>query len=283
VTRILLTGASGFIGRHLQSRLNHDGHQVITTGDARDIWTNQFWRDLPATDQVIHLAAKSFVPDSWVEPESFFRVNLLGTINALNYCRKHGAKLFLLSSFLYENKASHPLSESEPVMASNPYALTKLMSEQAGSFFSEFYDVPVICLRLFNVYGPGQSERFLIPKICRQVLNSDEIHVETITPRRDFIYIDDVLDVFLDCLAASELTGTFNVGTGISYSVKNIIDEIQDIAGTDLPVKSAEHTRISEIDDACADTKKISKALGWQPKWPLRQGLHETINSFSQQ
>src|SRR5690606_33893882 len=138
----------------------------------------------PPVDVVVHLAARSYVPDSWEVPADFLRTNLTGALEALEYCRLHNARLVFPSSYMYGDAGSQPIPESHPLVAKNPYALSKKLAEDAARFFAERFNVRTTILRPFNIYGPGQSEAFLIPWILRQLKSGTEVRVKDVEPRR---------------------------------------------------------------------------------------------------
>jgi nucleoside-diphosphate-sugar epimerase len=276
MSRVLVTGACGFLGRHLVPRLRASGHEVTEAcrelGDVADPGT---WRHYPSADAVVHLAAQSFVPESWERPADFMRTNLLGTIGALEYCRKHGAGLVFPSSYLYGEVARQPIPEESCLVARNPYALSKKLAEEACRFYAEGYGLGVTVLRPFNIYGAGQADRFLVPTILQQLRHGKEIHVKDLEPRRDYVYVLDVVDVMVRTVACRQGFHVFNVGSGVSHSVRELIQMIQDVWGTDLPVRSDGERRRGELMDTVADTTRATQQLGWTPRFSLRLGLED--------
>lgn len=271
---ILVTGSSGFIGKHLVTKLESEGHKVISINrSSGNIQDSNTWASFPPVDCVIHLAGKSFVPDSWLDPSAFIEGNFSGTINALEFCKKNAAKLIFLSSYLYGNPVELPISESSGIIASNPYGLSKKISEEACNFYAYHMSVDVIVLRLFNVYGPGQSDDFLIPTIFRQINEGKSILIKDVAPKRDYVYIDDVISSIILSVNHREKFSVFNIGSGLSYSVGEIIEIIQRIKGTDLLVKSKNERRQDEIMNTIADISLANKNLGWKPKWSIVEGL----------
>lgn len=228
MNRVIVTGSSGFIGCSLVPTLRAAGYDVIALTRAEgDIGELSTWQKLPTVDCVVHLAARSFVPDSWQNPSSYLHNNVLGTNAALEFCRTHGAQLVFLSSYLYGTPVQLPLKENAPIQAINPYGLSKKMSEDICRFYAEYFLVPVTVLRPFNVYGPGQQEPFLIPFLVRQLYEKNKIIVKDLEPRRDYIYIKDLVDGILKSISPHSGFRVFNLGSGMSYSVAQIIQTVQ--------------------------------------------------------
>ena len=190
--QILITGGSGFIGSALKEALIRYNHSVTVLsskdGDIADVHTLSKLNGLEI-DTVFHLAGKSFVPDSWVSPREFIRVNFEGTNNVLEFCRKNKTQLVFISSYLYGNPSQIPTSEDAEIKTPNPYALSKSLAEQLVSNYCSLYDMDATVIRPFNVYGIGQNKRFLIPELISKFLNESIKEVEVLdpNPRRDFI------------------------------------------------------------------------------------------------
>lgn len=274
MSRILVTGATGFIGTQLVPRLRADGYEVIEAGRASGDTADQAtWKRLPPTDIVVHLAAKSFVPDSWDHPGLFVRTNLLGTVEALEYCRAHGARFVFPSSYLYGDVLRQPIAEGTTLVAKNPYALSKKLAEEACQFYADRFSIQTTILRPFNIYGPGQSDTFLIPTILNQLKAGKEIHVKDLEPRRDYVYLVDVIEAMVKAVARAGSFGVFNLGSGTSHSVSELIQTIQDVWGTDLPVRVDGLRRQGEVMDTVADISRAQRDLGWTPRFTLRKGL----------
>jgi nucleoside-diphosphate-sugar epimerase len=279
MSKVLVTGSNGFIGRHLVRALRLCQHEVVELdSSAGDVSESATWIHLERADVLIHLANKTFVPDSWSDPSAFLKTNLLGTGCALNYCRQHNTRLIYLSSYLYGNPTGLPISESAVLVASNPYALSKILAEQACKFYADVFGVKVIVFRPFNVYGLGQSEDFLIPSLVSQMLAGLNIRVKDLEPRRDYVYIDDLVDAIAAAVNRPIDFDTFNIGVGVSYSVADLIQTMQDIGGTRLEIISAGVRRSGEVMDTVADIRKASRILNWSPKFSLRSGLEIMLN-----
>jgi nucleoside-diphosphate-sugar epimerase len=244
-----------------------------------EITETSTWNSLPKADVVIHLAAKSFVPDSWSNISGFISCNLGGTIEALNYCKLRNSKLVYISSYLYGNPKKLPITESDELSVNNPYALTKKLAEESCKFYAENFGVPVTILRPFNVYGVGQLDHFLIPSLIKQVRNQSEIHVKDLVPKRDYLYIEDLTSAITKAIIYQTNFDVFNIGSGVSFSVKDLIDLIQHSAGTNHPVYSESSRRKNEIMDTIADISHAKELLNWQPLWSLKDGIKQMINN----
>lgn len=274
MSRLLVTGASGFIGRHLGPRLRSLNNEVWElSSKTGDIGDEKTWRHLPATDVVFHLAGRAHVPTSWNETADFVRVNVSGTVRALDYCLTHHAHLIYVSAYLYGIPVRLPIAETDPINPNNPYALSKHLAEQVCEFYAKYRGVKVTVLRPFNVFGVGQQSQFLIPKIIDQVRCNTEIRVKDLVPRRDYIYVNDLLDALVKAVKAPDHYSVFNIGSGISLSVKEIIDIIQRIANTSLPVNSEFSERPQEIPDVRADISKAERLIGWKPRHSFADGI----------
>ena len=191
--KVLITGSEGFVGKNLIRYLKNYSFKIIKTSDhSYDLRLSESWKQFEKCDCLIHLAGKSFVPQSWQEPEKFIKNNILLITNALEYCRNNKTKLIFLSSYLYGNCKNLPTKENAPIQANNPYALTKLLSEKLCHFYKENFQLNYLILRVFNLYGPGQSNNFLLSKIIKQVQYEKFIQLESLIPKRDYVYIDDL-------------------------------------------------------------------------------------------
>lgn len=274
----LVTGAGGFIGQTLCSSLRAKGQIVLalTRADG-DIASVDTWNMLPPARVVYHLAGKSFVPDSWTHGPDFVRTNVAATENALAYCREHGARLVLASAYVYGIPHRLPIRESDTLVPNNPYALTKRLAEQLCEFAAHYQGVTATALRIFNVFGPGQRPEFLIAKIIHQLKYGREIRLFDLMPRRDYIYLSDVVDAFIKAAEVGEGFHTLNVGSGRSLSVAEIVDKIQTVAGTHLPVVSDSVERCHEIDDVVADISMAQQVLGWRPQWSFEAGIEQIL------
>jgi len=274
-TSTLVTGAAGFLGRALARALAEAGHNVTalahSDGDVADAAT---WARLPAAQHVFHLAARSYVPDSWHDPAGFLSTNVNGTVQALDYCRRTGAHLVFASTSLFGPPNRLPVREDDTAEPNTPYALSKLLAEQACAFYAAAMQVNATVVRPFNIYGPGQRPEFLIPAIVDQIRRGRvEIRVKSLAPRRDFVFLDDVVAALIRTMAEPAGYRVINIGSGVSHSAREVVDVIQAAAGTRLPVVSDEETRSGEMPDVYADISRAREILGWAPSLTFEQGI----------
>lgn len=282
MSKILVSGASGFVGRALVSRLQSQGWEVIpidsSVGDIADENTLEVVKQ-QGIGHVFHLAARTFVPNSWQDPREFLKTNVQGTANVLEFCRKRKIPMTYVSAYVYGQPDSLPIAEDSPVRPNNPYALSKRIGEQLCEFYSESYGLSVTTVRPFNVFGPGQADHFLIPTIIGQVLDlGPAILVKDLLPRRDYVYLEDVVTALLATLELSGGYRVFNVGSGVSLSVRQVIDVIQEVARTNKRIVSDQDIRNHELTDVVADISSAKAALGWVPVYSFRDGIESIIN-----
>lgn len=273
---ILVTGASGFIGGHLVRALKARGYGV-RSHSSRDGDIVHCVLPIEGACHVFHLAAKTFVPDSWTNPEAFYQVNLLGTLNVLEHCRREHTPLTLISSYVYGHPRRLPIAEDHPVEAINPYAQSKIMAEDLARFYALHFGLRVVIVRPFNLYGPGQNPPFLIPVIVEQALDPamSVIRLRDLQPRRDYLYICDAID-FLVSTMGKKANGIYNLGSGDSVSVTEVAELIRDAAGTDKPIVSENQPRPQEIMDLRADISRAGE-LGWRPTTTLADGIEKVV------
>jgi len=278
--KILVTGSDGFIGSVLVKRLLDEGMEVegldLLHGDV----TNPACFDRLTQKgffHVVHLAGKTFVPDSWKNPRDFFRINLMGTVNVLEFCRNTGAGLTYISSYLYGSPEYLPVDENHPVKSYNPYSHSKLLADNTCQFYEKNFNLRVSVLRPFNAYGPNQPVHFIIPEIIQMVKDPtvEEVKVMDLRPKRDYIFIDDLVDAIF--LSIGGEPGIYNVGSGKSVSVEEIITKVMKISRISKPYKAKGTERQNEIFDLYAGVEKIRKTLGWEPKTSFEDGLKKCI------
>jgi GDP-4-dehydro-6-deoxy-D-mannose reductase len=274
--KVFITGANGGIGQRLKFALETNGNQVITPSNSEvRIEDPAYFDGIESPEQIevlYHLAALSFVPKSWENPADFIRVNVLGTTQVLEFCRKYHIKMVYVSSYAYGIPDYLPIDENHPVSAANPYALSKIMGEDLCRFYGQNYGVNYTIVRPFNVYGSIDNKALLIPEIIEQIRFGSEIKVQDLTPKRDYVFIDDFI-AFLILVKGKINNQIYNVGSGVSLSVAEIIETCQQVWNTHLPIISEKVARKNEIPETLCDTGKVKADFGWEPQYNFKQGI----------
>jgi nucleoside-diphosphate-sugar epimerase len=189
-----------------------------------------------------------------------------------------------------------PIGEDDPVAPNNPYAESKVAAERLCAAHAADTGLPVTIVRPFNVFGPGQRREFLIPTILAQLRGAGAhdrvIRVKDLAPRRDYVFLDDVVTALIATTGAPSAGApsagapagyrVFNIGSGVSHSVRDVIDAVQAAAGTQLPVVSEDAPRANEIPDVRADIARARALLGWSPRTSLAEGIRRLIAAEGQ-
>ena len=258
----MVTGSSGYLGRALVGYLQDRSIDVLpctrSTIDIRAFSTLAKKAEYQDVSHLYHLAGVTGVKESWRDPTEFYAVNVLGTQQALEFCRRTQAKFIYASAFVHGSKECSPVAENAVVEPVNPYSHSKWVGEEICRHYADKFDVKYVIARLFNVYGSTQSTSFLIPRIIQQVeSDSNEILVHGLTPLRDYVYIDDVTRLMYMLGQLNQVNFTLNIGTGIGTSVREVIDHVQGIWGTTKMIADKGTTRPNEINSAVADTAEF--------------------------
>lgn len=300
---ILVTGGAGFIGSHLTDRLIEEGHRVVvldnlSTGRKENLNPKaKFYKcDIcsPEISQIFqhekpevvyHLAAQIDVRKSVRDPVSDAKINILGSLNVLEYCKRFGIKKIIFSSTgsaIYGDANIVPTPETFPELPLSPYGICKLAIEKYLNYYFQVFSLPYISLRYANVYGPRQNskgEAGVIAIFCDKILNKQQPIVNGDGKQtRDFVYVDDVVKANILALKSDKI-GIFNIGTAEETNINTVFNELQKFIGSEYkemhgPAVSGEQQR------SCLDYLKAEKELGWQPKYSLEKGLSETVEWF---
>ena len=229
-------------------------------------------------DFVVFAAGKSGVVESWKYPESFFRENILSMLTILNLLRTHPKPRIYVSSYMYGNPEYLPIDEKHSVSCNNPYAYSKRQAEEICEAYSKLYNIPIIILRPFNLYGSGMGQENLIAHILSQISGNSKISVKDLKPRRDYLHILDLAQAVTVMLAKGfHNFKIYNLGAGYSMSVEEIICKIQQLAGTRKEVLSSNEFRTNEIADCYADTSAIFHDFGWKAEVSFEMGIGELL------
>jgi nucleoside-diphosphate-sugar epimerase len=272
--RIAITGSAGFIGSYLVDRLKSKDYELILL-DIQSGVNICNWDEVKSikADVIIHLANKSFVPDSYLHPKSFYDVNLSSTLNMLELCRISNAKLIYFSSYVYGHPRYQPIDENHPIQAFNPYAQTKVICEEMCQGYHRDFSVPIVVFRPFNIYGKGQNEDFLIPTLIKQA-KKGAIEIRDDRPKRDYIHVSDVVSAIEKAVCYKSESGydVFNLGSGVSYSVKDVVEMVRSLFTTEIDYQCLNEFRPNEVMDTVATISEICK-IGWKPRISLQDGL----------
>ena len=293
--KCIVTGGAGFIGSHLSERLLANGHQVLVLdnlsmgrrenlGHLKDAPGFSF-HQADITDYtairplfhgahwVFHLAALADIVPSIVKPREYHRSNVDGTVAVLEAAREAGAKRFLYaaSSSCYGIPDTFPTPETAPIRPQYPYALTKYLGEEYVLHWGQVYRLPVVSLRLFNVYGPRSRTSGTYGAVFGVFL-AQKLHgapftvVGDGTQTRDFTSVTDVADAFVMAAQSNAANEAFNVGSGQAHSV-NLLVELLGGQVVHIP------KRPGEPDRTQADITRIGNSLAWTPKVSFEEGV----------
>jgi len=281
--RIMVTGSDGFIGRHLVEALKNNNFSVYSFDktEGYNVSRKKSFADFlnKKIETVFHLAGQTYVPDSWAKADTFYKTNILGTQNVLEFCRYTGAELIYSSAYVYGPPKYLPIDEKHPVLPNNPYAHSKWLGEELCRFYAREYQNRILIVRPFNIYGPGQKEQFLIPLLFKQIRERGSIKVKDDTPKRDYLYISDLIEAYLGFIDYEGENRIFNVGFGVSFSVREIIEMMIEASGRPIKWSSQGEKRSYEIPDTVADNRLLRTSLGWEPKVAFREGIKRILDN----
>ena len=241
-------------------------------------------------DGVIHLAAQSNVGVSWNKPQITASVNIEGTLNlykAFFEINPSGRFLNIGSSDEYglTAKKGIPLTEEMECKPQNPYSISKFCSEQLILQLAKKDDVNVISTRSFNHFGPGQSKGFVISDFASQIANikkgikENKIYVGDLSPARDFLYIDDVVNAYILLIENRVPNGVYNISSGKSYKIEYMLNKLIEIADVDIEVLiDKEKFRPVEVSNFMGNSDKLRKILNWKPMIDINEGLNKTLD-----
>jgi len=280
--KILITGHSGFIGSYLQKKLEKTEHELILVDIANgtNICDWQQVKQYEGMDVIVHLANLSFVPASYEQPKRFYETNYLSTLNMLELCRLSNAKMVFFSSYIYGHPQYQPIDENHPTQAFNPYAQTKVICESLCEGYNRDFKVPITIFRPFNIYGTGQNPDFLIPSIIQQA-KTGKIVIKDDRPKRDYIHVEDIVDAIITAIEtenADKSIQKYNLGSGLSYSVKEIVDMVRGLFDTEIEYICTHEIRPNDVMDTIADISKIQNKLHWKPSISILEGLTKMVS-----
>jgi len=232
---------------------------------------------------VFHLAALIGIPYSYQAPLSYVRTNVEGTMNVLQAARQFEVErvVHTSTSEVYGSARYVPIDEAHPLQGQSPYSASKIGADMMAQAFYQSFDLPVSIIRPFNTYGPRQSSRAIIPTIISQALTAKSIRLGSLSPYRDFNYVQDTVEGFIKIAESSGAAGDLvNIGSGVEISVGELAKLILELVDKDLPIlQDAQRIRPpgSEVQRLKADNRKAQNTIGWSPQYTLMEGLGLTI------
>lgn len=294
---VLVTGASGFIGKHLVVRLSQLGAHVY--GISLRASSQQICKidicDYEKIDQFIrnnkieicyHLAGESVVESGKNEPYSTFRVNIDGTLNILEIGRRRGlGRIIIASSSHVYGKNEVPYIENYTPKPSRPYETSKACTDLIAQSYADTYELPVLIPRFVNIYGPGDLNfTRLIPKTMKQIITENEVELWGGNVIRDFLYIDDAINGYLSLanidIATIEENRIFNFGGGNTITVNNLVQKIIKISRRAVSLIKTDEVREDEIKSQYVSFVKAKKLLKWEPTFSFNDGLSKTFEWY---
>jgi dTDP-glucose 4,6-dehydratase len=313
-SRVLVTGAGGFIGSHLTEALvragagvralirynsrNHHGHLEglsreilreveVVAGDLRDLHSVR--QAVHGCDAVFHLGALIAVPYSFTNVTEYVQTNVLGTAHVVLAALEAGVRRIVHTSTseVYGSARYSPIDERHPLCAQSPYAASKIGADKIAESLRHASAAPVVTVRPFNTYGPRQSARAVIPTILSQAIAGKTVRVGSLTPKRDFLFVEDTARGFIRAAECDRALGeTLNLGTGKAVSIAEVLRAVEKILGLRLRVVQ-ERRRIrpntSEVKLLCADARRARRILDWRPQVRFAEGLRRTVAWYREQ
>ncbi len=303
--RVLVTGGEGFIGSTLVERLVREGADVralvhynpfgrhgwldpevhreveVLAGDVRD--AERVFTAVERCEVVFHLAALIGIPYSYLAPESYVQVNVMGTQNVASACRRAGVSRLVHTSTseTYGTALQVPINEDHPLQPQSPYSASKIGADMMALSFFHAFELPVAVVRPFNTYGPRQSTRAVISTILAQLHSgATTLHLGSTTPTRDFTYVEDTAAGFMAVADCDRAIGqVVNIGSGAEISIGDLVRLLIEITGSSATVTTDE-SRLrpsgSEVERLLCDNTRARAWTGWAPEISLRAGLERT-------
>ena len=310
MSKVLVTGAGGFIGSHLTELLVSQGYEVrafvhynslgtwgwidtfpkeikdhieIFAGDIRD--PNGVKDAMRSCIAVFHLAALIAIPFSYHSPDTYVDTNIKGTLNVLQAARDLGTERVLVTSTseVYGTAQYVPIDEKHPYQGQSPYSATKIGADRLAESFYRSFDLPVTIVRPFNTFGPRQSARAVIPTIITQLLSGKkEIKLGSLTPTRDFNFVRDTANGFYQIYRSDKTIGQeINIATQKEISIGALAEElIRQIAPDAKVICDEQRLRPekSEVNRLLGCNEKIMRLTEWKPRYTFEEGLAETVS-----
>ena len=306
-SKLLITGATGFIGSHLVEFFVERGYNVIAF-DRYNINNNWGWLDdskyksdfevilgdvrdydsvskaMSSCGAVFHLAALIGIPYSYISPLAYIRTNIEGTYNVLEAAKNLGLDQVLITSTseTYGSAQYVPIDEKHPLVGQSPYSASKIGADQLAISYFRSFNLPMKLVRPFNTFGPRQSARAIIPTIISQILSEKSvIELGSLTPTRDLTFVKDTCSGFYEIYKTDSLFGEVtNIGMNSEISIGELAQMIADKMNIELKIKSSEERvrpESSEVERLFCDNTKLLNNTSWKPNYSLEQGISLVI------
>jgi len=292
MTKVLCTGSDGFIASHVVDELNHRGYEVVkydnysnVEQDVRDQRMIEAYMD--DADYTIHLAACPYIPFGYTHPNEFFEINANGTQNVLNAAKKTGSRVVYTSTSEVYGSAedpNQPMNEDHRINPQSTYAVAKYAGDGLCRTYHKEHQIDVTTVRMFNNYGPRETWKYVIPEIVEQLSKAPVLYLGNVLAQRDFTYVTDGARALVDVMECRELNGeVINCGSGVTWSIENIAEQLSDIFYPDEPVKTyVDESRLRpwDVDRLICDAGKLREYTGWRPEINFNAGLKKTVAWF---
>jgi len=307
--KVLVTGASGFIGSHLVEELAGLGASVtaMVHYNSRNNWGNIELLDQQVKDSidvingdirdpyfclkavegksfVFHLAAHIAIPYSYIAPAEFVQTNVIGTLNMLQAARQVDFERFVHTSTSesYGTARYVPIDEKHPMQSQSLYSASKIGADKIAESYYLSFGTPVATLRPFNTFGPRQSARAVIPAIISQLVHGTrQLKLGSLSPERDFTFVKDTVAGFLKTAESDKTLGeVINIGSGKCISIGQLAEMLIELTGSESEIVCDEgriRPKKGEVLKLQCCWDKAKDLIGWEPKYSLEQGLLETI------
>jgi GDP-4-dehydro-6-deoxy-D-mannose reductase len=308
MTRVLITGASGFAGRHLARMLHAHGTYEITgissqkrppldegrllVCDLRDADLTRRVIERYQPEIIFHLAGQSHVPQAFAAPVNTLIANVAGQINLFEACRSVSIDPVILvvsSAEIYGavDADSIPIDEDQPLRPNNPYASSKAAQDIYALQYVASYEMKIVRVRPFNHVGPGQADRFVVSSFARQIaeveagLADPVVLVGNLEPIRDFLDVRDVVRAY-EMLAKPEFAGdVFNVSSGRGIRIREILNMLISYSSCTIDVQvDPNRFRPSDVPEFRGDSNRLINATGWSPEWDIEQTIMDVLNDW---
>jgi UDP-glucose 4-epimerase len=284
--RVLVTGSRGFIGSNLIKKLG-EKIQIVTMDhdDNRriDILDRNALDTISDIDVIIHLASKTSIPKSVIDPYDTYLTNIMGTLNILDLARRNNIhKIINISTFVYGKPLYFPIDEKHPINPHSPYTKSKLIAEKLCEYYAGDYDIDIVTLRPFYIYGPNMNKNSFIPSIIRDIHQSGKVILSNRNTKRDFLHVDDfvalVYKILYNFPAGYKI---YNVGSGNSYSLEEVIEHIKKILEIQVDIEYSRSIRPDDIMEMVADITLLKNLFDWKPLLDIESGLRLTLDEVS--